>query len=77
MAQWEIARDALEAGEHLTMISMLQDYGIGNHTNVISLVRKHYEKIGLGYDRVKMRYVHFKSKKTGRPGRFAVYYIEK
>ena len=75
MTQVEIARQALERGEVLTMMSMLMDYGIGNHTDVIMKVRRQYEKEGKGYGYVKTEFVHFKAKRTGRPGRYAKYYI--
>ena len=77
LTQVQEARLALERGEVLTMMSMLMDYGIGNHTDVIMKVRRQYEKEGKGYDYVKMEYVYFKSKKTGRQGRYAKYFIEK
>ena len=77
MTQVEIARQALERGEVLTMMSMLMDYGIGNHTDVITKVRRQYAKEGKGYDYVKTEFVYFKAKRTGRTGRFAKYYIAK
>ena len=73
--QVQFVREALEAGKTLDMMSMLIDYGIGNHTHVISKLRKQYEKEGKGYDYVVTRFRYLRSKVTGKQIRVAYYFI--
>lgn len=73
--QVELATEALERGETLSMLSMLFDYGIGNHTGVIAEVWKRYEALGKGYDYVKTDMREVRAKRSGRLVRVAYYYI--
>lgn len=70
-----VAKKALERGEILDMMSMLFDYGIGNHTGVIAKVRKMYEAEGKGYDYVHTEFRWLKSRRTGNLVRVAYYFI--
>jgi len=70
--QNEITKQALLEGKTLTQLNMLFDYGIGNHTAVISRVRKALREEGI---EVVTEFKTMKSKKTGKIVRFATYYI--
>lgn len=70
--QKEIIKDALLRGETLDQLSMLFDYGVGNHTAVMTLVRRDLQGSGLS---VVTEWKVARSRKTGRKISYAVYYI--
>lgn len=71
-AQKDIIRDALLRGEVLDQLSMLFDYGVGNHTAIMTLVRRDFKESGIS---VVTEWRKARSRKTGRVVRYAVYYI--
>lgn len=73
--QVELAKEALERGEVLDMMSMLFDLGIGNHTGVIARVRRKFEEEGKGYDYVRTKYKSLISRKSKRKIRVAYYFL--
>ena len=46
-SQKEIIKDALLRGETLDQLSMLFDYGVGNHTAIMTLVRRDLQESGI------------------------------
>lgn len=70
--QNEMTKKALLDGKTLSQLDMLYDYGIGNHTSVISRVRKELRAEGI---EVVTEFKTIKSKKTGKKVRYATYYI--
>lgn len=71
-AQKDIIKDALLRGEVLDQLSMLFDYGVGNHTAIMTLVRRDLQESGIS---VVTEWRKARSRKTGRVVRYAVYYI--
>lgn len=71
-AQKDIIKDALLRGEVLDQLSMLFDYGVGNHTAIMTLVRRDFQESGIS---VVTEWRKARSRKTGRVVRYAVYYI--
>lgn len=71
-AQKDIIKDALLRGETLDQLSMLFDYGVGNHTAIMTLVRRDFQGSGIS---VVTEWRKARSRKTGRVVRYAVYYI--
>lgn len=71
-AQKDIIKDALLRGEVLDQLSMLFDYGVGNHTAIMTLVRRDFQEGGIS---VVTEWRKARSRKTGRVVRYAVYYI--
>lgn len=72
--QIDIALDALKQGKVLDQLNMLFDYGIGNHTAVITEVRRRLYDEGKG-EEVITEWRNARSRKTGRAIRYATYYI--
>lgn len=70
--QKEIIKDALLRGETLDQLSMLFDYGVGNHTAVMTLVRRDLQESGIS---VVTEWRKARSRKTGKVVRYAIYYI--
>lgn len=73
--QKEWALERLLAGERLSQLDMLMDFGIGHHCDVIMKCRKELQKRGYPYDYIKTDWVHLTSRRTGRKIKFAVYSI--
>lgn len=71
-AQKDIIKDALLRGEVLDQLSMLFDYGVGNHTAIMTLVRRDLQENGIS---VVTEWRKARSRKTGRVVRYAVYHI--
>lgn len=71
-SQKEIIKDALLRGETLDQLSMLFDYGVGNHTAIMTLVRRDLQESGIS---VVTEWKVARSRKTGKVVRYAVYYI--
>lgn len=71
-AQKDIIKDALLRGEVLDQLSMLFDYGVGNHTAIMTLVRRDFQESGIS---VVTEWRKARSRKAGRVVRYAVYYI--
>ena len=70
--QKEIIKDALLRGETLDQLSMLFDYGVGNHTAIMTLVRRDLQESGIS---VVTEWRKARSRKTGKVVRYAIYYI--
>lgn len=70
--QKEIIKDALLRGETLDQLSMLFDYGVGNHTAVMTLVRRDLQESSIF---VVTEWRKARSRKTGKVVRYAIYYI--
>ena len=62
-SQKEIIKDALLRGETLDQLSMLFDYGVGNHTAIMTLVRRDLQESGIS---VVTEWKVARSRKTGR-----------
>ena len=71
-SQKEIIKDALLRGETLAQLSMLFDYGVGNHTAIMTLVRRDLQESGIS---VVTEWKVARSRKTGRKISYATYYI--
>ena len=71
-SQKEIIKDALLRGETLDQLSMLFDYGVGNHTAIMTLVRRDLQESGIS---VVTEWKVARSRKTGRKISYATYYI--
>lgn len=71
-SQKDIIKDALLRGETLDQLSMLFDYGVGNHTAIMTLVRRDFQ--GTEFF-VVTEWRKARSRKTGREVRYAIYYI--
>lgn len=70
--QKEIIKDTLLRGETLDQLSMLFDYGVGNHTAVMTKVRRDFQ--GTEFYVVR-EWRKARSRKTGKVVRYAIYYI--
>lgn len=75
LTQVEWTMEQLLKGKKLTQIDMLMDYGIGHHCDVIMRCRRILQKQGYPYDYIQTDWVYFRSKRTGRKIKFAVYSI--
>lgn len=53
--QKEIIKDALLRGETLDQLSMLFDYGVGNYTAVMTLVRRDLQERRLSWRALRNR----------------------
>lgn len=74
LTQVEWTLSELKKGKHLTMLSMLMDYGIGNHTGVITRCRRALLDEGNG-EEIITEWIWTRSRKTGKKIKFASYYI--
>lgn len=68
-------RARLESGRVENQLTMLTDGAIGNHTNIVTQLRKEYMREGLGYNFVKTYMRPINNSRTGKVAYVAEYYI--